>query len=352
MQISLPEKISLKEAGVLLNVSPSLSNKEYQKILQHSRSMKRGIFHGKIYPIVPLYVTSICQEHCVYCNYRMENRDKQIQRVRLSNEELTKEVEFLAKKGLKVIELVYSTDPLLTVSDACKHIKITQDVLSNFGGGMVGINARPYSVEDYRALKESGLNFAVLWQETYDKDRYKELHPGSAEKTDFCFRLGAHERMIQAGIENIGLGVLSGLSDWRKDWQMLMNHVNSLLQKYEDKIGTIILGIPRLKPAIGATLKETPFIPDDKEYLLAISVFNMFLPTALPFVNTRESWNICLEIARGGGTLFTFDCRTIPGGYALGCTGYQFPTNDFSIYKYARELNKYELNPVFDWKFG
>lgn len=257
----------------------------------------------------------------------------------------------MAKKGFRVIELVYATDPFITTDHVSDHIKITHSVLSDFGGGMVGINARPYSTTEYKKLKKSGLSFAVLWQETYDKVRYKELHPGNTEKTDYFYRLNAPDRMAEAGIENIGLGVLSGLSDWRKDWYMLMNHVDYLLKQYEGEINTVILGIPRLKPATGALLKETAFIPDDSEYLLAISVFNLFLPTALPFVNTRESWDVCVEIAKGGGTLFTLSCKTIPGGYALGRVGYQFPTHDFSGDEYDRKLKEIGLSPIFDWNF-
>lgn len=215
--------LSLDEAWILLNINPTDDVKSFSRILELSRRIKSEIFRGKIYPLVPLYVSSICQEHCMYCNFRADNKNKQIERVRLSNEELSIEVEFLAKKGFRVIELVYATDPFITTVDVSDHVKITHRVLSNFGGGMVGINARPYSVKDYKKLKQSGLDFVVLWQETYDEVRYKQLHPGNTEKTDYYYRLKAPDRMAEAGIESIGLGVLSGLADWRKDWCMLIN---------------------------------------------------------------------------------------------------------------------------------
>ena len=196
-------------------------------------------------------------------------------------------------------------------------------------------------------LKKSGLDFAVLWQETYNENRYRRVHPGEGEKPDFYYRLSAPERMIHAGIDNIGLGILSGLSTWRDDWYQLMSHVSYLLGEYKSKVKNVILGIPRLKPATGALLKHTPFIPTDKEYLLAISVFNLFLPTSLPFVNTREDWDMCMQIASGGGDLFTFNCKTIPGGYALGYAGEQFPTYDYDVCKYAIKLRDSNLMPCF-----
>ena len=344
---SVGQQIDPDEARILLNANPDTDNGHFKNILDVSRKAKVEIFCGEIYPIAPLYVSSICQEHCVYCNYRAENADEAIRRVRLSDKELAIEVRFLADKGLRIIELVYATDPLITADKVASHIKIAHEILLDFGGGVVGINARPYSVKDYSKLKESGLNFAVLWQETYDENCYRSMHPREGEKSNFYYRLSAPERMLQAGIDNIGLGILSGLSNWRDDWYQLMRHVNYLLRKYEGKVRNVILGIPRLKPATGALLKHTPFILSDREYLLAISVFNLFLPKALPFVNTRENWDMCTTIAQGGGVLFTFNCRTIPGGYAHGYKGEQFPTYDFDICEYTNKLRYYNLKPCF-----
>ena len=166
---------------------------------------------------------------------------------------------------------------------------------------------------EYEELKYAGLDFAVLWQETYDKVRYNQYHPGNTEKSDYEFRVNAESRMLRAGIENVGFGVLSGLTDWRRDWLALMKHVQSLQDSTKNKIQTVILGIPRFKPAAGAIFKANEYLPTDKEYLLAISIFNLLTPTSIPFINTRESWELCSEIAKGGGSLFTFRCRTIPG---------------------------------------
>jgi len=349
-KIVFTNNLNLKDVYVLLNLNPYANRQLFYALLQASRNIKRKIFKGEIYPIVPLYVTSICQEHCVYCNYRVENNNEGIQRLRLSDSELAVEVEFLAAKGLRTIELVYATDPMIEVDDVIRHIKITHSILSKYDGGMVGINARPYSLEDYKRFREAGLDFAVLWQETYDMHNYKDYHPGNTEKADFLYRIDAHERMVQAGIKNIGLGILFGLSNWRRDWFMLIRHVDFLLRKFGEEIN-VIVGIPRLKPAVGAQLQRTPFIPNDAEFLLAVAVLNLVFPKALPWVTTRERWNLCLELAKGGGVCFTFDCKTIPGGYSLGRNGYQFPTFNFEVEQYISRLNEVELEPVFKWNF-
>jgi len=349
--IEIGRRLTLAQTEEMLNVDPQKEEENFRNIVHSSRKLKAKLFSEKIFTIVPLYVTSICQEHCIYCNYRAENKYQEIERLRLSDEELQKEIHFLASQGLRVIELVYATDPNFKLSHIIHHIKLTHRVLDEYGGGVVGINSRPYSTQEYEKLKSAGLEFSVLWQECYDESRYKELHQGDTEKTNYDYRIEAQQRMIDGGITSVGFGVLSGLHEWRKEWFALFNHVQSILDKNKDSILSIILGIPRLKPAAGALLQRTDYVPTDKEYLLAISVFNLLFPTALPFINTRENWELCLEIAKGGGALFTFNCRTIPGGYSLGRQGYQFPTNDFRIDEYTKKLNGSGLQVVNNWNF-
>lgn len=321
-------------------------------LVNNSSRYKFSIFNGDIFPIVPIYISSICQENCLYCNYRSDNLNKSVQRIRLTDDEIRSEIEFLAKKGFRVIELVYATDPDLDINDLSRHIRISKEILNKYEGGMVGLNSRPFAKNEYIKLKNAGIDFIVLWQETYDKKKYLKYHPGNTEKSNFEYRLNAPDRMVKAGINNIGLGILSGLSDWKKDWLALMNHVNYLYEEYKSKNINIILGIPRLKPAEGALIQSTEFIPDDEEFIYAVSIFNLFFPYSLPFVNTRESWQLCKSISKGGGTLFTFNCKTIPGGYSLGKNGYQFPTGNYDIDEYIDKLNGNGTKPILNWNFN
>jgi 2-iminoacetate synthase len=340
----------LEQIWCLLNLDPNTQRDAYEAVLNLSREIKASIYKNKVFAIVPLYVTSICQEHCIYCNYRAGNKGNQIERIRLTNEQLKQEAQFLIEdKGLRVIELVYATDPMVRIPEICEHVHIVQELLEEVGGGMVGINAEPFDIEDYVWLKENGLDFVVLWQETYQREIYRHLHPGGTKKSNFDYRVDSFERMILGGIKHVGLGVLSGLAPWRLDWLLLIAHERYLQERYGVKPS--ILGVPRLKPAPGAKLQWTPFIPTDDEYLLAIAVHNIVFPTSLPFINTREAWELCVKASAGGGALFTFDCKTIPGGYTLGVTGCQFPTfsYDARIYRFRLEANG--LSPIFDWSF-
>jgi 2-iminoacetate synthase len=344
------QSLGLEQIWCLLNLDPNTQRDAYEAVLNLSREIKASIYKNKVFAIVPLYVTSICQEHCIYCNYRAGNKGNQIERIRLTNEQLKQEAQFLIEdKGLRVIELVYATDPMVRIPEICEHVHIVQELLEEVGGGMVGINAEPFDIEDYVWLKENGLDFVVLWQETYQREIYRHLHPGGTKKSNFDYRVDSFERMILGGIKHVGLGVLSGLAPWRLDWLLLIAHERYLQERYGVKPS--ILGVPRLKPAPGAKLQWTPFIPTDDEYLLAIAVHNIVFPTSLPFINTREAWELCVKASAGGGALFTFDCKTIPGGYTLGVTGCQFPTfsYDARIYRFRLEANG--LSPIFDWSF-
>ncbi|MGH9891280.1 MAG: radical SAM protein [bacterium] len=319
-------------------------------LLDAARRAKASRYGDTLFAIVPVYVTSVCVEHCLYCNFRAGNKGVELQRVRLSPEELEKEVEYLAgAKGLRVMELVYATDPLVRVDRMCRDVEQLRELLERYGGGAVGINAEALDEHEYRGLRNAGLNFAVLWQETYDEELYATYHPGNTKKTCFEYRLEAYERMLAAGIEAIGMGVLSGLSEWRTDWSLLMEHEAYLAKTYD--MTTAILGVPRLKPAAGALVKSTVTIPSRQEFKCAVALHNLFAPSTAPFLSTREDWDLCREMASGGGALFTFNCSTIPGGYAAGRRGYQFPTGNYDAPLFAPRLAEQGFHPVFDWQF-
>ncbi|HSS21972.1 MAG TPA: radical SAM protein [Pyrinomonadaceae bacterium] len=319
-----------------------------QVILLRSQKAKQDIYRGSVYAVVPVYSTSICMEECGYCNYRAGNKGFEVERIRLKDDELVSEARFLIEqKGLRALELVYATDPLVRADAMCRQVKLIKKVLDEYGGGTVGINAEPLEIEDYKQLVDSGLSFAVLWQETYDRRRYGEVHVGKTKKPNFAYRVDAYERMIRAGITNIGMGVLSGLSDWKLDWAMLMHHEHYLRETFG--VGAAILGIPRLKVAAGAVVTDTPFIPTRQEFLVAVALHNIYSPNTMPFVSTRENWQTCVQLSRGGGCLFTFNCSTIPGGYSLGHTGYQFPTYSYDVVAYADQLQKENLSAVLNW---
>jgi 2-iminoacetate synthase len=318
-------------------------------IVARAAEIKRALYGGRVFIIVPLYVTSVCQEQCLYCNFRGGNKGIGVERKRLTDDELEKEARYLVEeKGLKVIELVYSTDPQMRVDTMCRHVEALRRVLDQHGGGLVGISAEAFDESEYRRLVSAGLCWSVVWQETYDKSRYALLHPGKTKKARFEYRLDAHERMLAAGVEHVGVGVLSGLADWKRDWAMLLLHEEYLRKNYGE--GATIVGTPRLKMAPGAPFQESPFTPTRQEFLVTVALHNVFSPTTVPFVSTRENWDVCVELAAGGGCLFTLNCSTTPGGYSLQHGGCQFTSHSYDAPIYSAKLKTERLDPVFNWK--
>lgn len=318
-------------------------------ILRCSAEQKTALFEGRVFVVAPIYVTSICQEQCLYCNYRAGNKGVGVERRRLTDDELRQEALYLIEqKGERVLELVYAADPKVRVDIICRHIELLRELLEDHGGGLVGISAESFEEQDYRRMVDAGLCWSVLWQETYDKSRYTLLHPGKTKKANFEYRLDTYEHMLAAGIEHVGIGVLSGLSDWKRDWAMLMLHEEYLQQ--HDHHGATILGLPRLKAAPGAEFQDSSFIPSREEFLATVALHNLFSPATAAFVSTREDWDVCLELARGGGCLFTLNCSTTPGGYSLQQGGCQFAANSYDAPIYAARLKAQGLSPLFNWK--
>ena len=322
-----------------------------EAIVARAAGLKTDLYGGRIFVIVPIYVTSICQEQCLYCNFRAGNKGVGVERKRLTDGELEKEALYLVQeKGLRVLELVYASDPKMRVDTMCRHVELLRSLLNKHGGGLVGISAEAFDESEYRRLVNAGLCWSVVWQETYDRSRYTELHPGKTKKANFEYRLDAYEHMLAAGVEHVGIGVLSGLSDWKRDWATLMLHEEYLRKNYGN--GATILGTPRLKMAPGAVFQESPFTPTRQEFLATVALHNIFSPTTVPFVSTREDWDLCVELAKGGGCLFTLNCSTTPGGYSLHHEGCQFTSHSYDAPIYRTKLKSEGLVPVFHWNSG
>jgi 2-iminoacetate synthase len=348
--------LDLLQSGVALDFAPILWASEFgqggdldRDILARSARLKSAFYERRLFVIVPIYVTSVCQEQCVYCNFRAGNKGISVERKRLTIEELEREALFLIhEKNMRVLELVYSADPQIRVDSMCRHVELLRRLLDQHGGGLVGLSAEAFDEPEYRRLVNAGLCWSVVWQETYDKARYASLHPGKTKKTHFEYRLDCYERMLAAGVPHVGVGVLSGLSDWRRDWAMLMVHEEYLRKRYGN--GATILGTPRLKLAPGAIFQESPCTPTRQEFLATIALHNIYSPTTVPFVSTREDWDVCVELAKGGGCLFTLNCSTTPGGYSQEHHSCQFTSGNYDAPVFSEKLRGLGFHPVFDWK--
>jgi len=276
--------------------------------------------------IIPVYLTSFCQNECLYCGYRQSNAIAE--RVRLSHEDFDKQLDLILSWGHRQIELVLSDDPEFGPETVARYVAATRRKLDALDGGMVALCSPVYKQEDYVRLRDAGLDWVVEWQETYHRPHFDRWHYGSSPKRAFEARLDLWDRVIAAGITRIGMGALLGLYDFRHDALAVIEHGNYLRRTYG--IEPHALGIPRLKPARGVLASQKPnrFSVSDDDFRLVVSAYHMAFPTSRLFFNTRESYELNLSLV-SAGDLFTVDCETLPGAYLRRHLPGQFSTHDY-----------------------
>ncbi len=276
--------------------------------------------------VIPVYLTSFCQNECLYCGYRESNA--LAERVRLSLDEFSRELDLILSWGHRQIELVLSEDPEFGPDVVARYVDLTRCKLDRLGGGVVGLCSPVYKREDYVRLRAAGLEWVVEWQETYHQSHFERWHVADSPKRDFEYRLDLWDRVIDAGIRKIALGALLGLYDWRYDTLATVEHGNYL--RRAKGLEPHAMGIPRLKPARGvpASQKASRFTVTDDDYRLILSIYHLAFPRSRLFFNTRENYEMNISMV-AAGDLFTVDCDTFPGGYLRNDTPGQFSTHGF-----------------------
>ena len=276
--------------------------------------------------VIPVYLTSYCQNECLYCGYRQSNSIAE--RVRLNPEDFEKQLDLILSWGHRQIELVLSDDPEFGPETVARYVAATRRKLEALGGGVVALCSPVYQQEDYVRLRDAGLNWVVEWQETYHRPHFDRWHFAGSPKRNYESRLDLWDRVIAAGITKIGMGVLLGLYDFRYDALAAIEHGNYLRRTYG--IEPHALGIPRLKPARGVLASQKPnrFTLSDDDFRLVVSIYHMAFPTSRLFFNTRESYDLNISMV-AAGDLFTVDCETLPGAYLRRHLPGQFSTHDY-----------------------
>ena len=276
--------------------------------------------------IIPVYLTSYCQNECLYCGYRQSNSIAE--RVRLNPKDFEQQLDLILSWGHRQIELVLSDDPEFGPETVARYVAATRRKLEALGGGVVALCSPVYQQEDYVRLRDAGLNWVVEWQETYHRPHFDRWHFAGSPKRNYESRLDLWDRVIAAGITKIGMGALLGLYDFRYDALAVIEHGNYLRRTYG--IEPHALGIPRLKPARGVLASQKPnrFSVSDDDFRLVISVYHMAFPTSRLFFNTRESYDLNISMV-AAGDLFTVDCETLPGAYLRRHLPGQFSTHDY-----------------------
>lgn len=304
--------LQLEESDLWILLRASGEPGRIELIESTANRVKEKICGRVVGLIIPQYLTSYCQNECLYCAYRVGNVEAP--RKRLAMSEFERELQRILEWGYREIELVLADDPEFPPERLAEYVRVARRRLDRAGGGRVAINAPAYQSAQYHRLARAGVDWVALWQETYDEEQFSRWHPVPSPKAHYRFRLDALERALRAGIPQIALGILFGLSDWRWEVLRLIEQCRYLESQYG--IRPYALGIPRLKPALGspASGKPSRFTLSDLEYRLAVAILKLVAPHSRLFFTTREPLALNWQLLCGGN-LFTLDCSTVPGGY-------------------------------------
>jgi 2-iminoacetate synthase len=262
----------------------------------------------------PLYVSNLCSNECTYCAFRARNTE--LKRRALTQEEIARDVQVLIDQGHKRVLLVAGESyPREGFSYVLKAIDTVYSVKHDKGEiRRVNVNVAPLSLDEFRVLKGAKIGTYQLFQETYHRGTYASVHLAGRKK-DYDWRVSAMDRAIEAGIDDVGIGVLFGLADWRFEILALMQHIRHLEAKFG--VGPHTISVPRLEPATGSDVAAQPPMPvSDVDFRKIVAILRLAVPYTGIIMSTRESAHIRRETFALGVSQISAGSRTNPGGYA------------------------------------
>jgi 2-iminoacetate synthase len=273
------------------------------KLARRSETITRRFFGRTMRLFAPLYLSNECINNCQYCGF---SRDNPILRVTLSPEEIEREAQYLVENGFRNVLLVSGEHPKFVPIRYLERVvrRLVPMVPS------VSLEVAPMESEEYRPLVALGTEGLVVYQETYEREIYSELHT-SGPKRDFDWRLECPERAYAAGFRRIGIGALFGLREWRSEALALAEHLEYLLRKCWR--AQLTVSLPRLRPAAGGFHPRFTF--SDRELLQALCAFRITFPQLGIVLSTRESAKFRDLLMPFGVTMMSAGSRTEPGGY-------------------------------------
>lgn len=318
------EGLDYKDIAILLQAE---DEKDLKEIYSLAGEIKKDIYGKRVVVFAPLYVSDYCVNNCVYCGYK---RDNKFNRRRLTMEEVAQEVKILEQMGHKRLALELGEDPVNAPIDYVLECLDTIYKTQNNNGEIrrVNVNIAATTVENYKLLKEKGIGTYILFQETYHKPTYDKMHPKSL-KGDYNYHLTAFDRAMEAGIDDVGAGVLFGLADPRFEVLGLMMHNAHLEEKFG--VGFHTISVPRLQPANGVSLENYPHLLDDKMFKKIVAILRIAVPFTGLILSTRETPAMRKELLKYGVSQISAGSSTGVGGYKEREEGKevkQFKTND------------------------
>ncbi|MCK4609300.1 MAG: [FeFe] hydrogenase H-cluster radical SAM maturase HydG, partial [Gammaproteobacteria bacterium] len=303
--------LDLVDVAALTNIQdPELT----AELFATAKQIKDEIYGNRLVLFAPLYISNLCSNECLYCAFRATN--KALIRRSLGQDEITNEAKNLIEQGQKRLLLVagesYTRDGFQYILDSIDTI---YKIKSNHGEiRRINVNIAPLTLDDFKSLKAAEIGTYQLFQETYDPTTYKQVHV-AGKKSDYNWRLTAIDRAMQAKIDDVGIGVLFGLADWRFEILALLQHSQYLENKFG--VGPHTISVPRLEPASGSDIAAHPPHPvTDADFRKIIAILRLAVPFTGIILSTRETSETRREALELGISQISAGSRTNPGGYS------------------------------------
>lgn len=319
------------------------------ELFETAKTVKEKIYGRRLVLFAPLYISNLCSNECLYCAFRARN--KSIARRALSQEEIALETKYLIEQGHKRVLLVageaYPKEGFNYILKAIETIYNTKS-----GPGeirRVNVNIAPLNQEEFIQLKQAQIGTYQLFQETYHHETYHKVHLGGKKK-DYEWRITAMDRAMNAKIDDVGIGVLFGLFDWRFELLALMQHIKHLEDQFG--VGPHTISVPRLEPATGSSIATQPPYPvSDIDFRKIVAILRLAVPYTGIIMSTRETPAMRRETFALGVSQISAGSRTNPGGYAEGVDhleGSQFSLGDHrSLDEVIRDISTLGYIPSF-----
>ncbi len=309
----LMKGLDLTEVAALSSISdPELLG----ELFAAARRVKDEIYGKRLVIFAPLYISNLCANECLYCAFRARNTG--LKRRALSQAEIAEETRLIINQGHKRVLLVAGESyPREGFSYVLKAIETVYGVKEGAGEiRRVNVNVAPLTLDEFKQLKATNIGTYQVFQETYHRATYKNVHV-SGKKADYDWRVTAPDRAMQAGINDVGIGVLFGLCDWRFEILALMQHIRHLEAHFG--VGPHTVSVPRLEPASGSdTACHPPKPVSDVDFRKIVAILRLAVPYTGIIMSTRENANLRRETFALGVSQISAGSRTNPGGYGDG----------------------------------
>ena len=302
------QALSVDETAVLLRTR---DREQIEAIFEAARQLKRDVYGNRIVLFAPLYVGNKCVNDCRYCGFHRSNKDA-VRRT-LTDDELRQQVAALENQGHKRLILVWGEHADYDAECIARSVRAVYDTKTGHGEiRRVNINAAPLDHEGYRIVKDAGIGTYQIFQETYHHATYAAMHPGPSRKSDYLWRLDGLCRAFEAGCDDVGIGALFGLYDWRFEVLGLVSHALDLQRRYG--VGSHTISFPRLRPASGADFDGRWFV-SDSDFKRVIATLRVAVPYTGLILTAREPAELRREVMAFGVSQIDAGSRIEIGGY-------------------------------------